>query len=111
MAFIFHWDTFAYWKMPFGLKKFGATFQQAMTFAFHYLKHIVEAYLDDLTDHSRKRVDHPTHLYLVFEIFFHYRICLNPHKCIFYARSGRILGFLVSETGIMVDLLKVEEIL
>jgi hypothetical protein len=111
MTFIFPWGTFAYRKMPFGLKNAGATFQRAMTFAFHDLKHIVEAYLDDLAAHSRKRVDHPKHLRLVFEICRHYRIRLNPHKCIFCVRSGRLLGFLVSETGIMVDPLKVEAIL
>jgi hypothetical protein len=53
--------------MPFGLKNVGATFQRAMTFAFHDLKHIFEAYLDDIVAHSRKRVDHPKHLRLVFE--------------------------------------------
>jgi hypothetical protein len=111
MTFICPWGTFAYRKMPFGLKNAGATFQHAMTFAFHDLKHIVEAYLDDLAAHSRKRVDHSKHLQLVFERCRHYRIRLNPHKCIFCVRSGRLLGFLVSETGIMVDPLKVEAIL
>jgi hypothetical protein len=48
--------------MPFGLKNVGATFQRAMSFSFHDLKHIVEAYLDDLASRSRKRTDHPTHL-------------------------------------------------
>jgi hypothetical protein len=47
-AFICPWGTFPYRKMPFGLKNVGATFQQAMSFSFHDLKHIVEAYLDDL---------------------------------------------------------------
>jgi hypothetical protein len=47
-TFICPWGTFAYRKMPFGLKNVGATFQQAMSFSFHDLKHIVEAYLDDL---------------------------------------------------------------
>jgi hypothetical protein len=61
-AFICPWGTFAYRKMPFGLKNAGATFQRAMSFAFHDLKHIVEAYLDDLDSRSRKRTDHPTHL-------------------------------------------------
>jgi hypothetical protein len=37
------WGTFAYRKMPFGLKNAGATFQRAMTFVFHDLKHIVKA--------------------------------------------------------------------
>jgi hypothetical protein len=82
-----------------------------MTFMFHDLKNIVEAYLNDLIAHSRKRVDHPTHLRLVFERFIHHRIHLKPHKCIFYIRSGHLLGFLVSEIGIMVDILKVEAIL
>jgi hypothetical protein len=62
MAFICPWGTFPYRKMPFGLKNAGATFQRAMYFAFHDLKHIVEAYLDDLASQSRKRTDHPTHL-------------------------------------------------
>jgi hypothetical protein len=97
--------------MAFGLKNAGATFQRAMTFSFHDLKHIVEAYLDDLAAHSRKRVDHVTHLRLVFERFCYYRIWLNPHKCIFYIKSGRLLGFLFFDTRIMVDPLKVEAIL
>jgi hypothetical protein len=103
-TFICPWGTFAYRKVPFGLKNVGETFQRAMTFSFHDLKHIVEAFLDDLCAHSRKRVDHSTHLRLVFERCRYYRIRLNPHKCILCIRSGRLLGFLVSEHGIMVDL-------
>jgi hypothetical protein len=80
MEFICPWGTFTYQKMPFGLKNARETFQCAMTFTFHDLKHIVEAYLDDLAAHSRKRVDHSKHLRLVFERCRHYRIWLNPHK-------------------------------
>jgi hypothetical protein len=97
--------------MPFRLKNAGATFQRAMTFAFHDLKNIVEAYMDDLVAHSRKRVDHVIHLRLVFERSCYYRIWLNPHKCIFCVKSSHLLGFLVSRTKIMVVRLKVEEIL
>jgi hypothetical protein len=82
-----------------------------MTFSFHDLKHIVEAYLDDLVAHSHKRVDHVTHLRPIFERCCYYRIQLNPHKCIFCVKSGRLLVFLVSDTRIMVDPLKVEAIL
>jgi hypothetical protein len=110
-TFICPWRTFAYRKMCFILKNVGATFQRAMNFVFHDLKHIVEAYLDDLVAHSHKRVDHSTHLRLVFERCRYYCIHLNPHKCIFCIRSGSLLGFLVSETEIMVDPLKVEAIL
>jgi hypothetical protein len=52
MTFICPWGNFAYQKMSFGLKNVGETFQCAMTFTFHDLKHIVKAYLDDLAAHS-----------------------------------------------------------
>jgi hypothetical protein len=65
-SFICPWGTFAYQKIPFSLKNVGATFQHAMTFAFHDLKHIVEAYLDNFSAHSHKREDHSTHLRLIF---------------------------------------------
>ena len=52
-TFIFPWGTFAYKKLPFGLKNVGATFQGAISYAFHDIKHIVELYLDDLPAHSQ----------------------------------------------------------
>jgi hypothetical protein len=96
--------------MPFGLKNARATFQRSMSFAFHNLKHIVEAYLDDLASCSRKRKYHPTHLRLIFERCLYFRIRLNPNKCSFCMMSRRLLGFIVSTMRIMVDPLKVEAI-
>ena len=87
-----------------------ATFQRAMNFAFHDIKSIVEPYLDDLPTHSRKRIQHPDHLRLIFERCRYYKIHLNPHKCVFCVESGRLLGFIVSSRGIQVDPLKVEAI-
>jgi hypothetical protein len=110
MTFIFPRGTFAYRKMNFGLKNAGATFQHAMSFAFHNLKNIVEAYLDDLASRSRKRSDHPAHLQLIFEKCRYYQIHLNPNKCSYCVTSGCLLGFIVSTKGIMVDPLKVEAI-
>ena len=66
-SFTYPWGTFAYKKMPFGLKNVGATFQRAMNFYFHDIKSIVEPYLDDLPVHSRKRIDQPDHFHLIFE--------------------------------------------
>jgi hypothetical protein len=53
-TFICPWGTFAYWKLPFSLKNAGATFQCAMSYAFHDIKHIVQPYLDDLPAHSMR---------------------------------------------------------
>ena len=82
-----------------------------MTLIFHDLKSIIKVFLDDLTAHSRMRMRHAYHLRLVFKICWHYSVRLNPHKCIFYVKSGRLLGFIVSKEGIRVDPLKVEAIL
>jgi hypothetical protein len=79
-AFIFPWGTFAYRKLPFGLKNVGATFQRAMSYAFHDINHIMQPYLDDLPAHSMHRVDHPIHLRAIFLRCRFYHICLNPHK-------------------------------
>eukprot|EP00253_Pinus_taeda_P022601 PITA_22601 len=81
MTFICPWGTFAYKKLPFGLKNAGATFQRAMSYAFHNIRHIVQPYLDDLPAHSAKRADHPSHLREIFLRCRHYNIHLNPHKC------------------------------
>ena len=110
-AFIFRCGTFSYQKIPFNLWNVGATFQQVMTFTFHDLWKIIEVYLDNFASHSRMRVPHPYHLCLVFERCRRYQIRLNPHKCIFCMRVGRLLGFIVSKEGIRVDPLKVEEII
>ena len=97
--------------MPFGLKNAGATFQRAMSYAFHDIKNIVEAYLDDIATHSKKRVDHPAHLRVIFDQCRKYKIRLNPLKCNFCVVTDLLLGLIISKHGIMVDPLKVEAIL
>eukprot|EP00253_Pinus_taeda_P019234 PITA_19234 len=109
-AFICPWGTFAYKKLPFGLKNASATFQRVMSYAFHDIRHIVQPYLDDLPAHSAKRKDHPAHLHEIFLRCRHYNIRLNPHKCVFCIEAGRLLGFVVSKEGIRLDPLKVEAI-
>jgi hypothetical protein len=99
-AFICPRGTFSYRKLPFGLKNVGATFQRAMSYAFHDIKHIIQPYLDDLPAHSMHRVDHPTHLRSIFVYCRFYHIRLNPHKCIFCVESDRLLGFIILCQGI-----------
>ena len=112
MKFISPWGTlFAYQKLPFGLKKVGATFQRAMSYAFQDISHIVEPYLDDLLAHSQQWEDHPGHLRDILLRCLHYNIRLNPHKCVFCVDTGRLLGFVVSKDGIQIDPLKIASIL
>lgn len=82
-----------------------------MSYAFHDIKHVIEAYLDDLASCSRRRIDHPKHLRLIFERCCFYKIQFNPNKCVFTVTFGRLLGFIVSMEGIRVDPFNVEAIL
>ena len=58
-TFVSKRGTFAYKVMPFGLTNAPATFQRLMCHIFReFLRQFLEAYVDDLCVHSRKRVDH-----------------------------------------------------
>ena len=100
MTFICLWGTFAFKKLPFGLKNVGATFQWAMSYVFHEINPIVQPYLDVLPAKSKQRRDHPDHLRQIFMHCRYYNIWLNPHKCIFVLESGQLLGFIVANDGI-----------
>ena len=73
-AFVCSWGTFAYRKLPFGLKNVVTTFQQAMSYAFHDIKHKVQPYLDYFPTKSRKKEDHMEHLRQIFLHFRYYNI-------------------------------------
>jgi hypothetical protein len=100
----------SYRVMPFGLKNVGTTFQWDMTYVFHDLSHIILIYLDDLTTHSKKRSQHLEDLWIIFQRCRQYNIRLNPLKCVFCITIGCLLGFIISQQGIIVDPLKFQAI-
>jgi hypothetical protein len=103
-TFITPWETYAYARMPFGLKNVGATFQRAMDHAFNELiGNFMEDYQDDLTMHSRKIEDHIHHLRKVFERCGSYGISLNPKNCLFVVIQGKLLSHIVCKEGIYID--------
>ncbi|PKI69392.1 hypothetical protein CRG98_010190, partial [Punica granatum] len=83
MTFITMWGTFCYRVMPFGLKNAEATYQRAIVTLFYDMMH--------------KEIKK-------------YKLRLNPAKCTFGAKSGKLLDFVVSERGIEVDPDKVKAI-
>jgi len=90
--------------MPFGLINAGATFQRAMDIAFKGLVNkSVVIYLDDANVHSKKRSNHLKDLKQIFEYCQRYGISLNPKKYFFALSEGKILGFIVSKEGILID--------
>ena len=107
-TFITPWGTFCYKVMSFGLKNVGATYQRAMVTLFHDMMHKeIEVYVDDMIAKSRTEEDHVVNLQKLFERLRKFKLRLNPAKCTFGVRSGKLLGFVVSQKGIEVDLDKV----
>ena len=66
--------------------------------------------MDDMISRSQTEEEHLDHLYKLFERLKKYKLRLNPNKCTFGVRSGKLLGFFVSGKGIEVDLSKVKSI-
>ena len=98
-TFMTPWGTFCYKVMPFGLKNAGATYQRAMVTLFH-----------DMIAKSHTGEEHIIHLQKLFEWLRKFRLRLNLNKCTFGVRSGKLLGFIVSQQGIEVDPDKVKAI-
>jgi len=108
-TFITLWGMFCYKVMPFGLKNVGATYQRAMVALFHDMIHKeIEVYVDDMIANSKTEGEHLVNLRNLFERLRKYRVRLNPAKCTFGVKSGKLLGFIVRQKGIEVDPEKVK---
>ena len=70
----------------------------------------IEVYVDDMIAKSRTEEEHVTYLQKLFRRLRQYKLRLNPSKCTFGVRSGKLLGFIVSQKGIEVDPDKVKAI-
>ena len=86
------------------MKNAGATYQRAMVALFHdMIHHEIEVYVDDMIARSHTEEEHLDHLHKLFERLKKYKLRLNPNKCTFGVRSGKLLGFIVNGKGIDVD--------
>ena len=110
-SFIKPWGAFCYLVMPFGFINSGATYQRGMTKIFHDMIHKeIEVYVDDIIVKSYTEEEHVEYLLKMFQLLRKYKLHLNPNKCTFGFRSGKLLGFIVSQKGIEVDPDKVRAI-
>ncbi|XP_075499718.1 uncharacterized protein LOC142538238 [Primulina tabacum] len=111
-SFITSGGTFCYIVMPFGLKNAGATYQRLMDKVFEkQLERNVEVYVDDILSKSQEGASFISDLEETFATLMHYGIKLNPAKCIFGVKSGKFLGFIVTDRGIEVNQEKVKSVL
>ena len=78
---------------------------------FHdMIYHEIEVYVDDMIARSQTEEEHLEHLQKLFARLKEYKLRLNPSKCTFGVRSGKLLGFIVSNKDIEVDPAKVKAI-
>lgn len=110
-TFITPWGTFMYAKITFALINAGATFQRAMDIAFVGEKDkFIVIYLDDITVDSKSYAEHLSHLKKTFLKCRKYKISLNPNKSHFAMEEGKLLGHIVRQDGIKIDLERVKAI-
>jgi hypothetical protein len=91
--------------MPFGLINSSATFQRAMDIIFcGLINQSVVVYLDDVTIFSKNKGDHLAPLRSILQRCRKYDISLNPKKSVFAVEQGKMLGFIASNEGMIIDL-------
>ena len=100
MTFVTLWGMFCYKVMSFGLKNAGATYQRAMVALFHDMMHKeIEVYVDDMIAKSKTEEQHLVNLRKLFERLRTYQLRLNPVKCTFEVKSGKLLGLSYARKG------------
>ena len=110
-SFVTEYGTYCYTVMPFELKNAGATYQRMATTLFHDMMHKeVEVYVDDMMVKSPTRKQHFAALEKFLVRAANYNLRLNPKKCMFGVIESKLLGHMISQKGIEVDLDKIKAI-
>ena len=66
--------------------------------------------MDNLCVQSLTHEEHIVHLIKVFEKCRTYQIYHNPKKCVFMVGEGRILGHIVSKSGVLFNVKRINVI-
>jgi hypothetical protein len=100
-SFITPFGTYCYLRIPEGLKNDGPIFYK-MTKAIlrEQMERYVSAYVDDIVVVCRKKETQLQDLAETFTNMRREQLKLNPKKCMFGVSGGKVLGYLVSVTGI-----------
>jgi hypothetical protein len=111
-SFITPFDTYCFVQMPEGLKNVGSTFSRLTKKVLEdQMGHNVFTYVDDIVVASKSKEDHLLYLAKTFASMREAQLWLNPEKCIFGVRQGKILGYLMSHRGIEANPNKIQAIM
>jgi hypothetical protein len=111
-SFITPFGTYCFIRMPKGLKNAGSTFSRlTKTVLESQVGRNIFTYVDDIVVASKNKEDHLADLIETFTNMRDARLRLNPEKCAFGVRQGKILGYLVSHRGIEANPTKIQAII
>lgn len=87
--------------MQFSLKNAGAVYQRLINLMFKdQIDRNMEVYMDDMLVKCTQADEHLKDLVEIFEVLDTFKMKLNLAKCAFRVSSRKLLGFLVSSSGI-----------
>jgi hypothetical protein len=110
-SFITPFGTYCFIRVPEGLKNAGSTFSRlTKTVLESQVGRNIFTYVDDIVVASKNKEDHLADLAEMFANMWDARLRLNPEKCVFGVRQGKILGYLVSHRGIEANPTKIQVI-
>jgi ribonuclease HI len=110
-SFITPFGTYCFIRMPEGLKNTGSTFSRlTKTVLESQVGRNIFTYVDDIVVARKNKADHLDDLAETFANMRDARLRLNPEKCVFGVRQGKILGYLVSHRGIEANPTKIQTI-
>ena len=110
-SFTTPFSTYCYVRMPEGLRNAGCTFNRTIAAVLDtQLDRNISAYVDDIIVRSKKCEDHIADIRETFANLRKHGLKLNPEKCGFGVRRGKLLGCMITERGIEANPVKIEAI-
>ena len=98
--------------MPFGLMNAPAAFMYLMhRVSQPYLDQFVMVFVDDILIYFKSEEEHEDHLRIVLQELRGHQLYAKFSKCEFWLTDMRFLGHVVSPSGVLVDLEKVEAVM
>ena len=98
--------------MPFGLMNALAAFMDLMHRVFQpYLDKFVVVFVDDILIYSKSKGEHDGHLRIVLQVLRDHQLYAKFSKCEFWLTEVKLLGYVVSASGVSMDLEKVEVVM
>jgi hypothetical protein len=111
-AFRTRYGLFEYLVMPFGLANAPSTFQHYVNNALRpYLDVFCTAYIDDILVYSDTLAEHKRHVRIVLKAIEEAGLQLDVDKSEFHKSEVTYLGYMISTSGIRMDLNKIRTII